>query len=102
MNVTVSPTRRSAAIDNSRRFTPEVQKAIQRRVEAGETVSSIAREMGLSRQRIHQVINRSNPTGKVITMRCRECKKSWKTMSLDLPERCGVCGTYDWKPEPKA
>lgn len=92
----VSPVRRAEKARDLRRFTVDKFREIKRRVDKGEPIAQIAREMGLSRQRVHQVLQRPNPMGEVRTYRCMECSGVWQSAAVEAPERCGVCGSYDY------
>ena len=78
------------------KFSAAEIRDLRRRVESGESVASIAREHGLSRQRVHQLLGRANPTGKKVAYTCARCRETWESTAVDRPERCAACGTYDW------
>lgn len=74
----------------------------------GYSLRQIAEETGLSRTRVHQLLNPYNPKGKARGYRCVRCGHAWESRAVEKPRRCppsdGGCGSwyFDQKPEAAA
>lgn len=89
---------REAGVSTRRvRWTREVFLDLARELARGRSISSLAREHGVTRQKVHQVVSRPNPLGLVVTWQCEACGHTWQNTSRDWPKRCRGCRSSAWR-----
>lgn len=63
---------------------------------------AIGRVLGISAQwalTLHRRATAPARTAKSVarTYRCLRCTAEWRSYAKRAPDRCGVCGSYDWR-----
>jgi len=76
------------------------QRVVYLRTKLCWSLRQIAEDAGLSRTRVHQLLNPTNPKRLARTYRCVRCGHDWKSKAVEPPRRCppsdGGCGSYFW------
>tara|TARA_R100000664_G_C2732793_1_gene122971 strand:+ start:389 stop:748 length:360 start_codon:yes stop_codon:yes gene_type:complete len=74
--------------------------AIQQRYRDGESYAEIARDLGVSRQWIRTIVLAPNLRGEDLMWDCIACGEAFASRSRYGPERCSLCGSFDWTDDP--
>ena len=91
--------------DTDQRGRPTTRSAdellgIQKRYLDGESFAEIARDLGVSRQWIRAIVLAPNLRGEDLLWDCIACGEAFPSRARYGPERCSLCGSFDWTDDP--